>query len=81
MVVVSLFIILFIGIVYINNQMFFINPLLNLIGFSFYEITYKKTGGDKEHSAKLFCRGDMDLNKVYYVKLKKINFTFVDKNK
>jgi hypothetical protein len=78
MVAVSLFIIIFIGIVYINNQMFYINPLLNLLGFNFYEIKYKKIGDEKEYSAKMFYRGDLSL-KPYYVKLENTNFSFIDK--
>jgi hypothetical protein len=79
MVVDSLFIIIFIGIVYINNKMFYINPLLNLIGFNFYVIKYKKGGEDESFSAKIFCRGDLILNKPYKVKLENVNFSFIDK--
>ena len=81
MVIVSLIVIVFIGIVYVINKMFYINPLLNLIGFSFYEITYQKVGGKKESSAKMFCKGELILNKPYSVKLKKTNFAFVHKGK
>src|SRR5574344_427581 len=77
MVVVSLFVILFIGIVYINNEMFYINPLLNLIGFNFYEITYKKNNDENESYAKMFCRGNIILNKSCYVKIKNANFAFI----
>lgn len=82
MFVVSLVIIVFIGIVYINNKMFYINPFLNLIGFNFYEIKYKKFGGQKEFTAKMFYRGTLSIdNKPCFVKLENINFSFVDKKK
>lgn len=82
MFVVSLVIIVFIGIVYINNKMFYINPFLNLIGFNFYEIRYKKFGGKKEFTAKMFYRGTLNINnKPCFVKLENINFSFVDKKK
>lgn len=81
MVVVSFLIIIFIGIVYINNRMFYINPLLNLLGFNFYIINYRKNGGEKESSVKMFCRGELKLKKKYRVKLKEVNFAFIDKNR
>jgi len=81
MIVISLFIILFIGIVYINNRMFYINPFLNLLGFNFYEIKYRKNDGEKERSAKMFCRGRLITKKPCKVKIKNVNFAFVDKNK
>lgn len=80
MVAVSLFIIIMIGIVYINNKMFYINPLLNLLGFNFYEIKYTKLGDQNEYSAKMFYRGELNL-KPCYVKVENTNFAFVDKGK
>ncbi|MDD4110881.1 MAG: hypothetical protein PHS54_04970 [Clostridia bacterium] len=82
MFVVSIFIIIFIGIVYINNKMFYINPLLNLMGFNFYEIQYKEINQNEEKPAKMFYRGKLIIdNKPCFVKLEKTNFSFVDKNK
>lgn len=37
---VYMLVLVMIGIVYITNSLFYINPLLNLLGFSFYDITY-----------------------------------------
>lgn len=79
MFMVSLTIIIFIGIVYVNNEMFYINPLLNVLGFNFYEITYKKIGGEKEFSSKMFFKGQLQVNKIYYLKKEYHNFSFVDK--
>ena len=42
MAVVYLIIIALLGIVYIKNRLFYINPFLNIIGFSIYEIQYKE---------------------------------------
>ena len=81
MVVVTFLIIIFIGIVYVKNKMFYINPFLNLLGFSFYIISYKKIGGQKESSVRMFCKGELKLDKKYRVKLKEANFAFIDKNK
>lgn len=80
MVVVSLLIILFIGIVYVNNKMFYINPFLNILGFNFYIVKYKKNNSEKESLVKIFCRGELKLSQKYKVKLENINFSFVDKN-
>lgn len=78
MVVASLFIIIFIGIVYINNQMFYINPLLNLIGFSFFDIKYKLKDSETEYSGKIFSREVITLNKTYKIKSME-NLSFLDK--
>lgn len=42
MAVVYLIIICLLGIVYIKNRLFYINPFLNIIGYSIYEIQYKE---------------------------------------
>jgi len=81
MFIVSILIITFIGIVYVNNQMYYINPFLNILGFNFYEINYIDEN-KKEHSAKMFYRGLLQLNnKPVYIKLKNAHFSFVDKNR
>ena len=73
-------ILILIGIVYINNSLYYINPLLNILGYNFYNIKYKEIGSEEVRSAKIFYRGKLDLeNKTYWVKLKNINFAFIDK--
>ena len=42
MALIYLFIIIMVGIVYIKNNMYYINPFLNIIGFSTYEVTFKQ---------------------------------------
>ncbi len=75
-------ILIMIGIVYINNSLYYINPFLNLLGFNFYDITYMEAGSTQKKNAKIFYRGDLVIeNKTYFVKLKNENFCFVDKKK
>ena len=59
--------------------MFYVNPLLNVIGFNFYEIKYKKIGEEKELSSKMFYRGELKINSVYLFKKENSNFSFIDK--
>ena len=64
---VSVFVVIliFIGIVYIKNNIFYINPLLNIMGYSFYDITYIVSGGE-EKETRIFYKGKIDLNKYHY---------------
>lgn len=78
MFIVSLFIIAFVGVVYINNQMFYINPLLNILGYSFYEITYHlKETPNKKQTAKIFCKNKLE-NKTYFANFQNENFVFIE---
>ena len=72
-------IMVFIGIVYIKNSLFYINPLLNLLGYNFYTITYKLEGNNQLREAKMFYKGQLETNKKYMIKIKNQNFTFIDK--
>ena len=67
-----------IGFVYVKNKLFFINPFLNILGYNFYNITYRIVGNEKEESTKIFYKGDLVSNKRYWVKIKDENFSFVD---
>ena len=79
MLVVFIGILVMIGIVYVKNKLFYINPLLNILGFNFYDITYKTIGNEaKEQTTKIFFKGDLLLNKTYLVKIKDENFSFLD---
>ena len=72
--------IILIGIVYINNSLYYINPLLNILGFNFYDITYHEKNNKELRSAKIFYRGNLEINKTtFFVKLKNINFSFIDR--
>jgi len=78
MLVVFILILIMIGIVYVKNKLFYINPFLNILGFNFYDITYKINGDTKEITTKIFFKGDLLLNKQYCVKIKDENFNFLD---
>lgn len=72
-------IMIFIGIVYIKNSLFYINPLLNILGFNFYDITYTLEGEKEKRQTKMFFKGKLKEGKPYYVNIKNDNFTFIDK--
>lgn len=78
--VVFIIILIFVGIVYINSGLYYINPFLNILGFNFYDITYKIKGEEETHAAKIFYRGKLDIQNGHYrVNLKNENFTFIDR--
>lgn len=83
MVCVLVVILTLIGVVYLKNDLFYINPFLNILGFNFYEITFYIIGNEKEiKHAKMFYKGDLLLtDKIYWAKLKNKNFTFIDNSK
>ena len=62
MAVVYLIIICLLGIVYIKNNLFHINPFLNIIGFSTYKITYKIN----EETKTEFCFGFKEIGCSFY---------------
>ena len=78
MLIVFILILTMIGIVYVKNKLFYINPFLNILGFNFYDITYKIVGGKSEQNIKIFFKGDLMLNREYCVKIKDENFNFLD---
>jgi len=53
-----LFITFFVGIVYVRNKLFYINPFLNILGFSFYEVTYITHAGDGIDSNQCWAGGE-----------------------
>lgn len=78
---VYVLVLVMIGIVYINNSLFYINPLLNLLGYSFYDIDYKEIDFNETKKAKIFFKGDaLKVGGTYYVNLKNQHFCFVDKS-
>jgi len=79
MLVVFICIIIMIGVVYVKNKLFYINPFLNILGFNFYNITYKIIGESKSQTTKIFFKGNLLINKQYCVKIKDENFNFLNK--
>lgn len=79
---VYVLVLVMIGIVYIDNSLYYINPLLNILGFKFYDIQYRVVGQDEVKSAKMFFRGDLPMeNKTFWAKVKNQHFCFIDKKK
>ena len=81
MFIVFVLINIMIGIVYIRNDLFYINPFLNLLGYNFYEIEYKKDNSTKTEIGKFLCKGKLDLStSKFSVILSQSNFSVI-KNK
>ena len=78
MLVIFILILIMIGIVYVKNKLFYINPFLNILGFNFYDISYKIVNENKIKTTKIFYKGDLLLNKQYCVKIKDENFNFLE---
>ena len=83
MFVVFALVIILIGIVYIKNDLFYINPFLNILGYNFYDIKYMKID-DKNHTIqqdKFFYKGKLDLSKksIYCAYLSQDNFSMIIK--
>jgi len=78
MLIVFISILIMIGIVYVKNKLFYINPFLNILGFNFYQIKYTIQDKKQELETKIFFKGDLVTNKEYWVKIKDENFSFVD---
>ena len=65
---------IFIGVVYIKNNIFYVNPLLNILGYSFYDITIKN--GEKTCELRIFFKGEIEVDKNYslYIIDRNLNF-------
>ena len=77
---VYLLVLVMIGIVYINNSLYYINPLLNIFGYKFYDIEYNEEGSTEKKSAKIFFRGELSAEgQTVWANVKNRHFCFVDK--
>ena len=87
MAIVYLFILVMIGVVYIRNDMFFINPFLNILGFRSYEVELKR--GEKVEKTIRFAFGKLEKGACFVnnlilkekIKKKKNKFRKVVKNR
>lgn len=79
MSIVFFIILIFIGIVYIENELYYINPFLNLIGYGFYRVTYIEENDNTEKQTNIFYHGKIELNQYYKVYKKKNNLSFLSK--
>ncbi len=77
MLVVFVLIVSMIGVVYVKNKLFYINPFLNILGYNFYDITYKEEKLAKPKSTKIFFKGDLLLQKEYTLIVNDENFSFL----
>lgn len=77
---VYILVLIFIGIVYINNSLYYINPLLNILGYNFYDIEYRDVDSGEIKQGKIFFKGEPELGKPYFAKVKNKHFCFIDKN-
>ena len=78
---VYVLVLIFIGIVYINNSLYYINPLLNILGYNFYDIEYRDVDSGEIKQGKIFFKGEPELGKPYFAKVKNKHFCFIDKTK
>ncbi len=76
-VCVFIAIVIFIGIVYIKNNIYYVNPLLNILGYSFYDITYIDSKGNKKE-LRIFHRGELKINCSYKLNHSKRNLNFLE---
>lgn len=82
MFLTTILILTIIGFVYIHNKIFYINPLLNLLGFSFYEITYITKNDPEPKTSKVFYHGHHNLNNSWVkVSIIQTNFAFIKQTK
>lgn len=58
--IVLAIIMLLIAIVYISNDLYYINPLYNLLGYKFMNIKYKREKGNKVYEANIFTRKSLE---------------------
>lgn len=77
MAVVFALILVFIGVVYIRNNLFYINPLLNLLGYSFYSVDYKLQNDDKIYTKTLIYFGKLQNNTSVTARLTDYNFNII----
>lgn len=75
--VVFLIIQVLIGIVYIKNSMFYVNPLLNIIGYSFYDIIYLDINENKIYSTRVFSKHNLKTNNTYNITHKNENMEII----
>ena len=77
MLIVLGLIIIMIGVVYISNNLYYINPLFNLLGYKFMNIKYKNLEGNIEREANIFTRKQLEkeIGSVIEVENSEFNFS------
>ena len=77
---VFIVILIFIGIVYVRNNIFYVNPLLNILGYSFYDISYEDVDNNNKQ-IRIFHRGEIVEGQEYYLNHSKRNLNFLENKK
>lgn len=80
MFVVFLIIIFLIGIVYIKNDLFYINPLLNILGYNFYDIEFIDNN-QTTRKEKFFYKGQIKEESTFIARIGNKNFNYIYKEK
>lgn len=75
MAVIFFVVLSLVAIVYIKNDMYYINPVLNIFGYSFYKVDYLEN--DTTKTANIFFKGPLEVNKEYIMIDKFSNLFFV----
>lgn len=80
MFVVFVLVIILIGVVYVKNDLFYINPFLNILGYNFYDITFINLNESKgEQKAKFFYKGNLEnTEKPFTAYLSHENFSMLE---
>jgi len=79
MAVVFVMILIMVGVVYIKNNLFYINPLLNIVGFSFYQVEYNTSSSQKTEQAIFISFGKLKPNKNCKATITSYNFNILKK--
>lgn len=80
MFVVFILVLVLIGIVYIKNDLFYINPFLNILGYNFYELQFTLPNSSQLQTAKFICKGKVEiLDSTQNAKLSHENFSMIEK--
>lgn len=72
---IYILVLVFIGIVYIKCSLYYINPLLNILGYRFYDVEFETESGETRY-AKIFSKEPLQ-KKSYKIKIANDNFAFV----
>ncbi len=80
--IIFIIILTFIAIVYIKNELYHINPFLNIIGFSFYEITFKNDDSNlaPNKQGTVFSKQKPQINHLEKAIKTKNNLWFINSN-
>jgi len=76
MTCVFIMVLIFIGVVYMKNNLYYINPLLNIMGYSCYDVVYNINGNYDKVCGKIYFKGKLEAGKAYEIGIKNKNFSF-----